>query len=134
VLRTDSGGQVEDSLTLTVQDIDALGTRTFRVQAFSTDSTGTEISASFTVSVQTGAPIASFTFVATGLSVQFQNQSTGDQPLSYLWDFGDQTTPPNQTDASPTHVYNTAGTYNVRLTVTNAVGTDASVQQVTVAQ
>ena len=134
VLRTDAGGQVEDSLTLTVQDIDALGTRTFRVQAFSTDSTGVEISASFTVSVQTGAPIASFTFVATGLSVQFQNQSTGDQPLSYLWSFGDQTTPPNQTLASPTHVYNTAGTYNVKLTVTNAVGTDASVQQVTVAQ
>ncbi len=134
VLRTDSGGQAEDSLTLTVQDIDALGSRTFIVTAFTTDSTGVEVSANFTVSVQTGAPIASFTFVATGLSVQFQNQSTGDQPLSYLWDFGDQTTPPNQTDASPTHVYNTAGTYNVKLTVTNAVGTDAVVQQVTVAQ
>jgi hypothetical protein len=134
VLRTDSGGQAEDSLRLTVQDIDALGSRTFKVQAFSTDSTGAQISAEFTVSVQTGAPIGSFTFVATGLSVQFQNQSTGDQPLSYLWDFGDQTTPPNQTVTSPTHVYNTAGTYNVKLTVTNSVGTDAIVQSVTVAQ
>ncbi len=134
VLRTDSGGQAVDKLTLTVQDIDALGSRTFLVEAFSTDSTGAQISANFTVSVQTGAPIASYTFVATGLSVQFQNQSTGDQPLSYLWIFGDQTTPPNQTVASPTHVYNTAGTYNVQLTVTNAVGTDSVVLSVTVAQ
>jgi hypothetical protein len=134
VLRTDSGGQAEDTLTLTVQDIDALGSRTFKVFAETTLSTGLTDRAEFVVSVQTGAPIASFTFVATGLSVQFQNQSTGDQPLSYLWNFGDQTSPPNQTVASPTHVYNTAGTYNVKLTVTNAVGTDAVVQSVTVAQ
>jgi hypothetical protein len=134
VLRTDSGGQAEDSLTLTVQDIDALGSRTFRVQAFSTDSTGAQISAEFTVSVQTGAPIADFTFVATGLSVQFNNQSSGDQPLSYLWDFGDSTTPANRTEANPLHDYTNPGTYNVTLEVTNSVGTDSVTKPVVVQQ
>jgi len=134
LLYTDSVGQASDTLTVTIADIAALGSRTFVVRAQTVDFTGRAIEASFVVHIQTGAPIADFIFVATGLSVQFQNQSTGDQPLSYLWDFGDQTTPPNQTIASPTHVYNTADTYNVRLTVTNAVGTDSVIQQVTVAQ
>jgi hypothetical protein len=134
LLYTDSHGQASDTLTVTQADIDALARRTFVVRAQTVDSATHAIEASFIVHIQTGAPIADFTFVATGLSVQFQNQSTGDQPLSYLWDFGDQTTPPNQTLASPTHVYNTAGTYNVRLTVTNAVGTDSVIQQVTVSQ
>jgi len=84
--------------------------------------------------VPTGAPIADFTFIANGLSVQFQNQTTGDQPLSYLWDFGDGTTPPNRTDTNPTHAYSNPGTYNVKLTATNAVGTDSVVKQVTVSQ
>jgi hypothetical protein len=134
LLYTDSGGQVSDTLTVTAQDIDALGARTFVVRAQTVDFSGSPIEASFLVHIPTGAPIAGFTFVTNGLQVQFQNQSTGNQPLSYLWDFGDQTTPSNQTDANPTHVYNTTGTYNVRLTVTNAVGTDSVIQQVTVAQ
>lgn len=132
VLLTNSGGQAEDSLTLTVQDINALGSRTFQVSAFSTDSAGAEISDTFTVSVQTGAPIAEFTFVDNLLTVQFTNQSTGDQPLSYLWDFGDGTTPPYRTDANPTHTYGNPGTFNVKLTVTNAVGTDSEIKAVTV--
>ena len=136
VLRTDSGGQAEDSLVLTVQDIDALGTRTFKVQAFSTDSTGAEISAEFTVSVQSGAPIADFTFVASGLSVQFNNQSSGDQPLSYLWDFGDGVVPnpDNRTETNPVHAYANPGTYPVTLQVTNSVGTNSVTKSVTVQQ
>ena len=132
VLRTDSSGQAQDSLTLTVQDINALGSRTFKVFANSTDSTGAEISAEFTVSVQTGAPIAEFTFVDNLLTVQFTNQSTGDQPLSYLWDFGDGTTPAYRTDANPTHTYANPNTYSVKLTVTNSVGTDSVIKSVTV--
>jgi PKD repeat protein len=134
VLRTDSGGQVEDTLTLTVQDIDALGTRTFKVEAFSTDSTGAQISASFTVSVQTGAPISDFGFVTSGLSVQFNNQSAGDQPLFYLWDFGDGVVPnpDNRTEVNPVHAYANPGTYPVTLQVTNAVGTNSITKAVEV--
>lgn len=39
---------------------------------------------------------------------------------SYLWDFGDGTTP--SVMAEPNHVFATAGTYNVTLTITNLTG------------
>lgn len=77
-------------------------------------------------------PNACFSFSALGLTVQFANQSTGDQPISYLWDFDDGTTPPYRFDANPQHTYPVAATYKVKLTVTNAMGLDTIVKPVTV--
>jgi PKD repeat protein len=48
------------------------------------------------------------------LTVTFTNQSTGNI-ISYLWDFGDGQT---STSQNPSHVYSSAGTYNVTLTIT----------------
>lgn len=76
-----------------------------------------------------GCPIADFTFITTGLTAHFNNQSTGDQPLSYLWEFGDGNL---SNDISPTHVYSTSDTYSVKLTATNTVGTDSVAKNVTV--
>jgi len=129
VLRTDEGGRAEDRLSLTAQDINALGRRTFVVEAFTTDSTGVEVSANFTVRVQSGAPIASFTWIATKLVVQFQNQSLGDQPLLYNWRFGDGTT---SVEVNPEHAYGTPGTYNVELTASNDLGTGSLLRVVVV--
>lgn len=134
VLRTDAGGQVQDSLNLTPQDLSALGRRTFNVEAFTTDSTGLEVSANFTVSIETGAPIADFTFLVTGVSVQFTNQSRGDPILRYLWDFGDGTTPSNRNDLNPLHNYANFGTYNVTLQVDNDLGTNSVTKQVPVVE
>jgi len=53
------------------------------------------------------------------LTVEFNDQSTGTKPLTYAWDFGDGSTSAEQ---NPTHTYTTPGTYTVKLTVTNAVG------------
>ncbi|EKF87111.1 PKD domain-containing protein [Methanobacterium formicicum DSM 3637] len=53
------------------------------------------------------------------LTVEFNDQSTGTNPLTYAWDFGDGSTSAEQ---NPTHTYTTPGTYTVKLTVTNAVG------------
>jgi len=80
-------------------------------------------------------PIADFstsdTIYCTGMTIGFQNNSTGDG-ISYLWDFGDGTT---STATSPTHTYGADGTYAVSLTVTDSYGcTDvftADVQNVT---
>ncbi|QYZ79392.1 PKD domain-containing protein [Methanofollis formosanus] len=47
------------------------------------------------------------------LTVQFIDQSTGN-PLKWGWDFGDSAT---STEQNPIHVYETAGTYDVTLTV-----------------
>jgi PKD repeat protein len=55
------------------------------------------------------------------LIVSFTDVSTATTPLSFDWDFGDGFT---STEQSPVHQYNSPGTYTVRLTVTEACGTD----------
>lgn len=56
------------------------------------------------------------------LTARFTDASTGS-PTSWLWDFGDGDST-NSTVQNPVHVYSTAGTYNVNLTVSNAFGSD----------
>jgi hypothetical protein len=62
--------------------------------------------------------------------VEFTDQSTND-PTSWSWDFGDEGTSAEQ---NPTHIYETAGTYTVTLTVSNAggEGTEIKVDYITV--
>jgi PKD repeat protein len=55
------------------------------------------------------------------LTVKFTDTSTGT-PTSWLWDFGDGGTSPEQ---NPTHIYTAEGTYAVKLTVSNSLGTDS---------
>jgi len=70
------------------------------------------------------APVANFSATPTSgdapLSVAFTDASTGS-PTSWDWDFGDGGA---STDQNPTHVYNSAGTYDVTLIVANADGAD----------
>jgi hypothetical protein len=70
-------------------------------------------------------PAASFTFspdiIYVGEVVSFTNTTTGTEPISYHWDFGDGST---GTDPHPEHVYPAAGLYPVKLTATNAAGSD----------
>ena len=63
------------------------------------------------------------------LAVSFSSSGSSDPEgsvLAYRWDFGDGT---SSTLANPSHTYSAAGTYNARLTVTDAAGasTGASV-------
>lgn len=66
---------------------------------------------------------------ARGKPVQFQDKSTS-APTSWRWEFGDGT--PSSTLQNPTHTYDTAGTFQVKLTVTNAAGTSSVTRSVTV--
>lgn len=52
--------------------------------------------------------------------VNFIDQSGGQSPLIYLWDFGDGIT---STEKNPSHQYPSPGTYQVHLTIQNDVGT-----------
>ncbi|MBX7241693.1 MAG: PKD domain-containing protein [Bacteroidia bacterium] len=66
----------------------------------------------------TASPLA----ICTGQSVQFTNQSVvGSGPIAtYLWDFGDGTSP--ATIANPSHVYNIPGVFPVTLIITDING------------
>lgn len=90
-----------------------------------TNSAGSS-TATATITVNT-VPTAGFTSQTAGLSVIFDNTTTG--ATSYSWDFGDGGT---STDANPTHDYQATGTYTVTLTATNACGTATFVQQVAI--
>jgi PKD repeat protein len=88
-----------------------------------------------TVSVNPPAPIAAFTFtpatgITTATAVQFTNTSTGGVAETYEWTFDDGS--PAATVASPSHVFLTAGTHNVRLRVTNISGSNEVVHPVVV--
>ncbi len=87
-----------------------------------------DISLTYVPSVPS-APVAGFSFTKDGLSVNFTNSST--DATSYSWDFGDSN---SSTEASPSHTYTTAGTYDVVLTATSDVGSDSETQSITVSE
>jgi serine protease len=80
------------------------------------------------------APVADFSFVATGLRVNFTDMSSdANDDISHLsWDFGDGNV---STDTNPSHVYSTSGSFTVALTATDETGlTHTSQKVVTVAE
>ncbi len=85
---------------------------------------------SLTSGTAVSVPVADFSAdavaIVEGGSVTFTDQST-NSPTSWSWTF-DGGTPASSTVESPTVTYNTAGTYNVTLTATNAGGTDTEIK------
>lgn len=69
-------------------------------------------------------PIANFQASTNCGTVQFQDAST-NLVVSYLWDFGDDTT---STERNPTHTYANNGNYTVSLKVTNNSGENIEVR------
>ncbi|MGB4234549.1 MAG: PKD domain-containing protein [Methanoregulaceae archaeon] len=56
------------------------------------------------------------------LVVDFTDLSSSVSPMTYYWEFGDGVT---STSKNPSHRYSTNGDYTVKLTVTNAGGSDS---------
>jgi PKD repeat protein len=75
-------------------------------------------------------PIANYSadkiVICEGQSVTFTNASL-NLPTSYFWSFQGGT-PSTSTATNPTITYNTAGTYSVTLTATNAQGSDNEIR------
>jgi hypothetical protein len=57
-------------------------------------------------------PNAKFTYTNNGLTVDFQDTSSGPQTAKWYWVFGDGSTSSEQ---NPSHTYSSSGTYTVRL-------------------
>lgn len=71
---------------------------------------------------------ANFTPTVDGLTVIFDNTSTGN-PTAYAWDFGDGR---QSNERDPVHTYSAPGDYVVRLTVSDATSQDSQSQTVNV--
>jgi hypothetical protein len=78
-------------------------------------------------------PVAGFTYApaapVAGEEVSFTNTTTGSEPITYEWTFGDGG---SSTAEHPTHVYAEAGSYVVTLTATNAFGEDTYTETIVV--
>jgi PKD repeat protein len=61
-------------------------------------------------------------------TVSFKDSSTST-PQQWLWNFGDGAT---STQQNPSHAYLSDGVYDVRLLVTNNMGSDSMIQQITI--
>ncbi|MEN6609749.1 MAG: PKD domain-containing protein [Methanoregulaceae archaeon] len=74
--------------------------------------------------IASSGPSASFSASKTSgtapLTIQFTDTSSGD-PTSWYWTFGDGST---STSENPSHTYTEAGSYTVKLLVTNSAGSD----------
>ena len=72
------------------------------------------------------APVAAFTATTAGLKATVDGSTSSDPDgtiASYVWDFGDSTT---GTGVTASRTYTTAGTYQVKLTVTDNQGATGS--------
>ncbi|MFT4297059.1 MAG: PKD domain-containing protein [Micropruina sp.] len=100
----------------------------YTVKLTVTDNRGGEHTVSHTVTVVANAkPTAAFTSSADFLKVSFDGTGSSDSDgtvASYAWEFGDGAT---GTGASPQHSYAEAGSYSVKLTVTDDDGAKDSV-------
>ncbi len=80
----------------------------------------------------TVAPTADFTFnPAQGTcesSINFTDASI-NTPQNWRWDFGDGNT---DTTYNPSHVYSSPGVYTVKMVVSNTIGSDSIVKNVTI--
>lgn len=72
-------------------------------------------------------PFSKFEYLVNGLQVTFLNKS--QRANSYLWNFADGQT---STIVNPSKTFANSGTYNIELQAINSVGTNKSIQQITV--
>jgi carboxypeptidase T len=68
--------------------------------------------------------------VPLGQPVIFTNQTTGSEPITYSWDFGDSIS--TSAEINPSYTYAATGTFNVTLVAANIYGVDTVTKTVTV--
>jgi PKD repeat protein len=123
----DFGDGTQKTTTGPITTHDFVKAGVYNVTLLVTDDAGRQGVTTVSVTVNTDAPTADFTFsqLPPNVSHNMQFNSSGSQAApgrtiaSYSWDFGDGG---SSTLASPTHTYGAAASYNVTLTVTDSTG------------
>lgn len=138
-LQSNQGGSEDDivkSYTSSVFNSEvATGDWTLNVVDTAGADTGNINSWSLTFSaigdVSSQPPVAGFETEVDALTVNFTDTSTdaNNDIAQWSWDFGDGST---STDKNPMHVYATAGSYDVELTVTDSEGQASTTVQTVV--
>ncbi|MEM6965640.1 MAG: PKD domain-containing protein, partial [Bacteroidota bacterium] len=100
------------------------GTYPFTLEVL--DGGGNVIATQSSYIVVNSAPTADFNYTLSGPIIVFENTSSANAE-NYTWVFGDGN---SSTDVSPTHIYNTNGTFTVSMVSTNGCG--SSTQTVTI--
>jgi PKD repeat protein len=158
---TDASSDPQGAATITTRvwnfgdgtaDVTAVGTTQihrfetpgdYQVKLTVTDDAGNTDDVTNTVTVAgptNPPPTAAFTVPActVGVSCLFSDLSSprvGGSIATWAWNFGDNTTPPEQSQQNPSHTYTTPGIYQVTLTVTDDLGaTGTTTQSVTVSE
>jgi PKD repeat protein len=118
--------------TINTTDL-TLGRHTIFVESMDANGNWGIVSAVFLNVTGSFAPIAEFSNnnpINIGEFVNFNNQTSGTEPISYSWDFGDGIG--TSTVISPSYLYTDIGIFTVTLVATNILGTDSISHAVTV--
>jgi PKD repeat protein len=126
-------GIVDSTFQSPMYTYSTAGTYTVKLTVTNAGGSDSEVKSNY-ISVQVPlppAPVANFnaniTSGTTPLAVEFTDTTTGTGPFTYAWDFTNDGIV-DSTFQSPMYTYSTAGTYTVKLTVTNAGGSDSEVK------
>jgi PKD repeat protein len=110
----------------------AAGTYTVNLTVTNAGGSDDELKTDYiTVTAPANLPTAAFSANVTSgmapLTVAFMDESTGDAINAWAWDF-DNDNDVDSTEQNPVYTYATAGIYSVKLTVTNASGSDVELK------
>jgi PKD repeat protein len=104
------------------------GTYTVKLTVTNTAGSDSEVKSGYIIVTPPAPPVAQFTGVPTygkrPLTVRFTDQSTGAGITVWAWDFQNDGMI-DSTDQNPSFTYTKAGTYSVKLTVTNPGGSSS---------
>jgi uncharacterized repeat protein (TIGR01451 family) len=115
-----AGERVEFGFTALLDDDEAWYGATIRNTVYITSESSGSDTFYADLTVEPQPLVVSFTSntpVVLGETAFFTNTTTGQGPVTYVWDFGDGS--PSSTAAHPEHEYAATGTYTVTLTATN---------------
>jgi len=125
LIRSDSGGEATDVLTVTRAQLETITGQSFNVEVQVSGAGSQVLRDTFGVRLESSRPIADFEpfNVAGEVAVRFTNLTTGERPITWEWNF-DSNPDIDSREESPTREFGTAGTVTVSLTATNAFGVD----------